>query len=122
MTDREQLCKEFTELTGGHWHEFPRAQQYKDCFGNICNTNRGRRCACGASFNSRYKSPNPTYGNPADVLRVMKEFLNKDDFVRFARTVGIDYPIWGPVYIELWFIITPAALLKAAVVFLKEGE
>jgi hypothetical protein len=26
MTDREQLCKEFTLLTGGHWHEWEHKQ------------------------------------------------------------------------------------------------
>jgi len=47
MTDHEKLCKKFTELTGGHWHE------WKNSIG----------------FTHR---PNPTYTNPIDVLGIMK--------------------------------------------------
>lgn len=120
ITDRTQLCKEFTELTGGHWHEFPRAQQYKDYFGNICNTNRGRRCACGVSFNSRYKSPNPTYENPADVLRKIIEIGLYDEFIVEHGAVSKYGKHLDSILVDL--IIEPDALLKAAVVFLKEGN
>jgi hypothetical protein len=114
MTDREQLCKWFTELTGGHWHEYKIR----------CGGGRSYlECSCGhCAFLGEKEKQNPTYTNPADVLRVMMEFLNEDNLVKFARTVGIDYPIWGPIYIELKYIIEPDALLKAAVEFLKEGK
>ena len=26
MTERDKLCKKFTELTGGHWHEWKNKQ------------------------------------------------------------------------------------------------
>ena len=114
--DRDKLCREFTELTGGHWHEFPRAQQYKDYFGNICNTNRGRRCACGVSFNSRYKSPNPTYENPADVLKAM---MKRDDYDDFLRELQKNHWLEIEEFIEK-YIIEPDELMHVAVEFLKE--
>lgn len=115
--DRDKLCREFTELTGGHWHEFPRAQQYKDYFGNICNTNRVRRCACGVSFNSRYKSPNPTYENPADVLSKIIEIGLYDEFTVEHGGVSKYGKHLDTILVEL--IIEPDALLKAAVEWLK---
>ena len=104
MTNREEFCKKFTELTGGHWHENPKPEYYDGKLGGRCKIMR--------DFN-------PDYENPADVLKVIKAFLNEDDFVKFARTVGADYPIWGTIYIELKYIIEPDALLKAAVEFLE---
>ena len=110
MTDREELCKRFAELTGGHWYENPKPEY---CNGTLSN-GLGRRCKIMKDFNPDYEE------NPADVLKALKTFLNEDDFVKFARTVGADYPIWGTIYIELKYIIEPDTLLKAAVEFLEE--
>ena len=39
MTDREKLCKEFTELTGGHWHERVWFKSFDDgmSFEQVCS-------------------------------------------------------------------------------------
>ena len=108
MKDREELCKRFAELTGGHWYEDQKIE--------YCNGTLGRRCKIMKDFNPDYEE------NPADVLKVIKAFLNEDDFVKFARTVGADYPIWETIYIELKYIIEPDKMLKAAVEFLEERE
>ena len=103
MTDREKLCKEFTELTGGHWHEWTEYQ--------------GNKCKCGLF---RYRgTDNPTYDNPADVLRVM---MKRDDYDVFIRE-GLQKEKWLEIeeFIEI-YIIEPDALLKVAVEFLKEAS
>jgi hypothetical protein len=114
MTDRENLCREFTELTGGHWHEWTEYQ--------------GNKCKCGLF---RYRgTDNPTYDNPADVLRVM---MVRDDwfFMDWKKCEGFIWKIGEAIIVdgkvkvftvELPFIIEPDALLKAAVEFLREGK
>ena len=103
MTDREQLCKWFTELTGGHWHEW--------------TMQRGgyNGCNCGVIFTDY--NENIDYTNPADVLRVMMERDDFDDFL----IIGLQKNHWLELeeFIEN-YIIEPDALLKAAVTFLKE--
>jgi hypothetical protein len=107
MTDREQLCKEFTELTGGHWHEI----------------GKKGKCSCGYSFFPdeiyyHLENNNSTYENPADVLRVMME---REDGIEFVEIVGgYDHCDWP--YVKLAFIIEPDALLKAVVEWLKEKK
>ena len=46
MTDREKLCREFTELTGGHWHESVASGKDITCICDDCGKVHG----------------NPTYG------------------------------------------------------------
>jgi hypothetical protein len=102
MTDREKLCKEFTELTGGHWHEWTEYQ--------------GNKCKCGLF---RYRgTDNPTYENPADVLKKIIEIGLYDEFMvqygglsKFGRHLDC-------ILVDL--ILEPDALLKAAVEFLRE--
>jgi hypothetical protein len=119
MTDREQLCKEFCELTGGHWHELKHLSGYE----YVCN--------CGAAFNvfdprcvemtiSQHNSKNHTYFNPADVLKKIIEIGLYDEFMvqygglsKFGRHLDC-------ILVDL--ILEPDALLKAAVEFLKEGK
>ena len=106
MTDREQLCKEFTELTGGHWHE---------CRWD--NTVKVYKCL-ECELTSGTPIQNPTYTNPADALKVMME---REDGIEFVEIVGgYDHCDWP--YVKLAFIIEPDSLLKAAVEFLKEGK
>jgi hypothetical protein len=103
MTDREQLCREFTELTGVHWHEWTEYQ--------------GNKCKCGLF---RYRgTDNPTYDNPADVLRVM---ALRNDYDAFTRGF-LQREQWLLIeeFIEK-YILEPDSLLKAAVGFLKEGK
>jgi hypothetical protein len=104
MTDREQLCREFTELTGGHWHEQVNPE--------YCDGKLGGRCKIIRDYN-------PTYTNPADVLRVM---VDRDDYDMFLRE-GLQRRYWLQIdeFIEE-YILKPDALLKAAVAFLKEGK
>jgi hypothetical protein len=102
--DREQLCREFTELTGGHWHEWTEYQ--------------GNKCKCGLF---RYRgTDNPTYENPADVLKKIIEIGLYDEFMvqygglsKFGRHLDC-------ILVDL--ILEPDALLKAAVEFLREGK
>ena len=116
MTDREKLCREFTELTGGHWHESVASGKDITCICDDCGKVHG----------------NPTYENPADVLRVMLDVLPRNKFIRFVDKYGkwwtqtemtehgkvdITYP-----YFSTQMIIEPDALLKAAVTFLEERE
>ena len=108
MTDREQLCKEFTELTGGHWHEW-----------RIHYTPNGSKfyCRCHSDIylEAMELPDNPTYDNPADVLRVMME---REDGIEFVEIVGgYDHCDWP--YVKLAFIIEPDALLRKAVEWLK---
>lgn len=108
MTDREQLCREFTELTGGHWHDFGETK----CGENSIQFLHCREC-------NGYL-PNPTYSNPADVLRVM---MVRDDWKKFAHSINVVYSAsWIVSHIHIDLIIEPDALLKAAVEFLKEGK
>jgi hypothetical protein len=102
MTDRENLCREFTELTGGHWHE--------DVKPEYCDGKLGGRCKI-------IRDSNPDYTNPADVLRVM---MVRDDYDMFLRD-GLQRRYWLQIdeFIEE-YILKPDAMLKAAVSFLKE--
>ena len=105
MTNREKLCKKFIELTGGHWQKNPKPE--------YCDGKLGGRCKI-------MRDVNPDYETSADVLKAIKTFLNEDDFIKFARTIGADYPMWETIYIELKYIIESDTLLKAAVKFLEE--
>lgn len=102
MTDREQLCREFTELTGGHWHE---GNIYLDPKTNY----RSFGCKLCGSIN-----PNPTYDHSDDVLKVMIGLGLCEEFL-----ISLRQP---PYYIAVDFIVLPDAMLKAAVTFLKERK
>jgi hypothetical protein len=102
--DRELLCKEFTELTGGHWHDFGETK----CVENSIQFLHCREC-------NGYL-PNPTYSNPADVLKVMMDRL---DWRLFQPKIGVVYDD-GQFMIAFGYVMEPDALLKAAVEFLKE--
>jgi hypothetical protein len=108
--DRELLCKEFTELTGGHWHE---DGEFKAVSGKIEVE--------GKMYKTEYqiRNINPTYTNPADVLRVM---ALRNDYDAFTRGF-LQREQWLLIeeFIEK-YILEPDSLLKAAVGFLKEGK
>jgi len=120
MTDnnRDKLCREFTELTGGHWHEIVPSNKYGNCL-----------CSCGEIINiwnmvGHCKNYN-SYTNPADVLRVIEKFDWSELFM--AKLVyGFEQPnIEGKDWdgcIPVGYIIEPDALLKAAVEWLKEKK
>lgn len=106
IPDREQLCREFTELTGGHWHEFTTKNWVTSC--DVCHK----------IHSAEYT--NPTYENPADVLRVIIEIGLYDEFMvqygglsKFGRHLD-------SILVDL--ILEPDALLKVAVDFLKEEK
>lgn len=101
MTDREQLCKEFTELTGGHWHE---------CRWD--NTVKVYKCL-ECELTSGTPIQNSTYENHADVLRVMMQYP------AFIGWMGGDIEYDGTALIPVNCIIEPDALLKAAVEWMK---
>jgi len=110
MTDREQLCREFTELTGGHWHE----ELYSEDEFHIM------QCSCGYHAYRYFENWNPSYDNPADVLSKIIEIGLYDEFMvqygglsKFGRHLD-------SILVDL--IIEPDALLKAAVDFLKEEK
>jgi uncharacterized short protein YbdD (DUF466 family) len=109
MINREQLCKEFTELTGGHWHRVVPSNKY----GNS-------QCSCGKVLGIMdfldHLELNSTYENPADVLKVMMKRNDYDDFLASLQKTH-----WLEVdeFIEV-YIVKPDTLLKAAIEFLKE--
>jgi len=104
MTDRDKLCREFTELTGGHWHELVQVHPSEY---NILTCLKCGENGC----------INPTYTNPADVLRVM---MARDDWDKFADTISCG-ELMEPSYkcVGLEYIIEPDALLKVAAEWLK---
>jgi hypothetical protein len=116
MTDREKLCKEFTELTGGHWHEDQKPE--------YCDGKLGGRCKI-------MRDSNPTYENPADVLRVMFKFLSVECWLLFIKKYGLwhtektqqgnDFTEVKRPYIPIE-LLKGDTLLKTAVEFLKKGE
>jgi hypothetical protein len=102
MTDREKLCKEFTELTGGHWHDktFPE---------------------CGVT--NRY------YTNPADVLKVMMKRADFGDFMvikihnihpQMLKLLHGSSRVGLQEEIPITYITEPDKLLQLAVEWLKE--
>lgn len=68
LKDREQICREFHEACGGHWHEW-KLNSYI------------LMCKCGEVYTDF--NENPSYENPIDVLRVM---MNRKDWNKFACT------------------------------------
>jgi hypothetical protein len=119
MTDRENLCREFTELTGVHWHDFGETK----CGENSIQFLHCREC-------NGYL-PNPTYSNPADVLSRLYEYLTSLQWDNFVEKCGLwhtnivmqdpDYTTLRKPYIAMEMLIGDS-LLKAAVEFLKEGK
>lgn len=115
-TDHNQLCKEFTELTGGHWHEW-----------RIHYTPNGSKfyCRCHSDIylEAMELPDNPTYDNAAGVLMVM---MKRDDWKEFLLEIGGVDRDWmfdnTGDQITILYIIEPDALLKAAVEFLKEEK
>ena len=104
--DREKLCREFTELTGGHWHELVQVHPSEY---NILTCVKCGENGC----------INPTYENPADVLRVMME---RDDWDRFAdEKIGYQPDLLATVFVSTDYFFDDK-LLKAAVEFLKEAK
>ena len=103
MTDRDKLCREFTELTGGHWHELVQVHPAEY---NVLTC-----VTCGEN-----DVTNPTYENHADVLRVFEKLNNLSGFIIYLNN-GFSYS-----YIDYGYIIEPDALMKAAVEWLKEKK
>lgn len=113
MTDHEKLCKEFCKLTGRCWHEWDGVKTPD--FHEI-------KCTCGYSevtflLNKHINENNPTYENPADVLRVIIKdlgFVTTSEFFSLNRE--------SKEMIDVDMILEKDALLKAAVNWLKEGK
>jgi hypothetical protein len=110
MTDREKLCREFTELIGGHWHEEP---DY---------IIRRHGCRICLSF-----EPNPTYTNPADVLKVILDRNDAMDFVeKYFSCDEVLLKSYTPqdriyYFIDLLRYFTePDKLLQSAIEWMKE--
>lgn len=69
----------FTEATGGHWH-----------IGREDGFPRFGVCECGYVAINKNTLDNPTYSNPADILRRMKEFLGEEGFEKFIKTISLE--------------------------------
>lgn len=113
MTDREQLCREFTELTGGHWHEFlaeNNGQYQYSCLNCVIYQSE-------SDLKLHIKKSTPTYENPADVLKAM---MKRDDYDDFLRELQKNHWLEIEEFIEK-YILEPDALLREAVAFLKEN-
>lgn len=113
MNEREQLCKEFTELTGGHWHRVVPSNKY----GNS-------QCSCGKVLGIMdfldHLELNSTYENPADVLRsIIKSGLYNEFMAQYGGLSKFGRHL-DSILVDL--IIEQDALLKAAVEFLIERK
>jgi hypothetical protein len=104
MNEREQLCKEFTELTGGHWH--------KCRWDNTVNVYKCLEC----ELTSGTPIQNNKYTNPADILKVMMESKYCDDFLYVISCGAYIDPSYHCIGIE--YIVEEDKLLKTAVEFL----
>lgn len=128
---REQLCKEFTLLTGGHWHEIVQIPAHvKD---GIRYTNH-TTCSCRkdllyfSNLETHIKESNPTYENPTDVLNVLVKTMETDnwwDFVAYSKAFIVigefddDPEDWA---IKSDYILKKDALLEEAVNFLRKRK
>lgn len=98
--EREYICKEFNKLNDLPWH--------------ILDDNG--ICSCGAKIydprdrENHLKTYNPTYENPIDILKVMMERNDIEDFTSAIEKVSIS-PIYD--FIEE-FLFVPDALLIVA--------
>lgn len=112
MTDREQLCKEFQELTGGHWHEitFEDIQTLSEKAGISL-------IAAKAALRDDYN--NPTYDNPADVLKKMFKFLSVECWLLFIKKHGLwhtEKTQQGNDFIEITRPYIPIELLEGDII------
>jgi hypothetical protein len=119
MTDREQLCKEFTELTGGQWHD-PDAER---------NFYYPYMCSCRKEYwdfdhlISHCISENPTYENPTNILKVIYDNFGDAELQSFLCWTG--YYNQQDDYDLDWIkdnLFEPDTLLKKAIEFLIEME
>lgn len=82
MNDRDELCKEFTQLTGGQWQEIT--------FNDIQTVSEKAGISlieAKAALRAEYN--NPTYDNPADVLKKMFKFLSVECWLLFIKKHGL---------------------------------
>jgi hypothetical protein len=108
MNEREQLCKEFTELTGGHWH--------KCRWDNTVNVYKCLEC----ELTSGTPIQNNKYTDPADVLRsIIKSGLYNEFMAQYGGLSKFGRHL-DSILVDL--IIEQDALLKAAVEFLIERK
>ena len=113
MTEQERirLCKDFTLLTGGHWHDYK--------FGTK-NGNSYLKCSCGhLAYLGQFTKLNPTYINPADVLRIIIELPMYPDFIGWAEG---DIAYDGRCYMPIDYFLEKDKLLKTAIEYLKEKQ
>lgn len=86
---RNQMCREFHEACGGHWHEWTEDQ--------------GNQCKCGAY--NYWGTRNPTYSHPEEVLKVM---MGRDDKFAFLKST------FPSVRALVLFVLEPNDLLTDA--------
>jgi hypothetical protein len=127
MNEREQLCKKFTLLTGGQWHDPDTERNFYHHY----------MCSCGKEYGdfdhliSHCIDENPTYENPADILSELFRFLPSMEWFLFVKSYGL----WhtnrikqGPDLIKIVKPYIPIellkgdTLLKTAVEFLIERK
>ena len=108
---REQKCKEFTELNGGHWHEVSWVNPNGPMFSGHyqCLT-----CQAGSHFRDNVKIANPTYSRPEEVLAVMMK--RKDWFVEnWHEPEGFCWEIGsGGLTVDIAYITVKDKLFNAA--------
>ncbi len=128
MTENyEKLFFLATAKEGDVWHEITNYTIVKD--GRVITY---ATCSCGKNFlfdstlDEHIKNSNPTYDNPRDILKRMREYCGEERFdlfmaqLEYGNNTNVEGIDWSG-NIDIDYILNPPALLKKAVEFLK-GE
>lgn len=113
MTDAQR----FHELTGGCWHEY-------DKIIGLYN-----KCSCGkicGNLDEHIKQSNPTYTNPADILKRMRDYCGEERYALFMAKLeyGMQQPNIEAIdwdgSIDEDYVLNPSALLRKACEWLEK--
>jgi hypothetical protein len=112
----QDWAKRFQIACGNEWHEIKKDGVY-------------RTCSCGKRFtqterqigkiDKHIKESNPTYLNPADIIREVMKWDDADEF--FASISPVGMCVKGLIKVDLITERPPTHLLKEATLF-KEGK
>jgi hypothetical protein len=112
-----RLFHEATAKEGEVWHE-------------VVPITLKPRCSCGKMFtwqsdlSKHIDESNPTYDNPRDILKRMRDFCGEERFdlfmaqLEYGNNTNVEGIDWSG-NIDIDYILDPPALCKKAVEFLK---
>jgi hypothetical protein len=109
MITREQKCKAIVLACGGHWHEWEWIPSYEG--------GEDLRCKiCGVEKTKA--NDNPTFHNPADLLKLMMTRSDWDSFkweIGYEATTGHSTLTYEKhEYIDVRYILDPDKLVDKA--------